>query len=27
LAHGHLLLATEHAVNAAKEHVKAYGTK
>jgi hypothetical protein len=27
LAHGHHVLATEHAENAAKEHVKAHGTK
>jgi hypothetical protein len=27
LAHGHHVLATEHAENAAKEHMKAYGTK
>jgi hypothetical protein len=27
LAHGHHVHATEHAENAAKEHVKAYGTK
>jgi hypothetical protein len=27
LAHGHLVHAIEHAENAAKEHVKAYGTK
>jgi hypothetical protein len=27
LAHGHHVQATEHAENAAKEHVKAHGTK
>jgi hypothetical protein len=27
LAHGHHVHATEHAENAAKEHVKAHGTK